>query len=67
MPYINIITNEYELNRPHRVRLESGLTATGPEVTDEMLTNAGWQWEDPPIPPAPIDSDTITTSTNTTL
>ena len=66
MPYINIITNEYELDRPHRVRLESGLTATGPEVTDEMLTNAGWQWKDHPIPPASIDSDTITTSTNTT-
>lgn len=67
MPYLNTITGQYELDRPHRIRLESGLTATGPEITEQILESQGWIWEDYPVPPAPIDSSIVTTSTNTIL
>jgi hypothetical protein len=62
MPYRNTITNEYFLERPHRVRLEDGFTRTEEEVTDELLAETGWVWEElPPEPEPPIIENTSTT------
>jgi hypothetical protein len=47
MPYRNSITHEYSEERPFRVRLDDGMTRTGEAITDEMLADAGWVYEDP--------------------
>lgn len=41
--------------RPTRVRLPNAETRTSYAVTDEVLAEAGWYWEEPPvIIPEPI-------------
>lgn len=35
--------------RPSRVRLANSETRTAEEVTDEVLAEAGWYWEEPVV------------------
>lgn len=48
--------------RPNRVRLPNSETRTAEEVTDEVLAEAGWYWEEPVVIVAPpvVDPETIT-------
>lgn len=49
--WINSITKECSSVRPIRVRLEDSSTRTQEAVTDEILTQAGWEYIiDPPAP-----------------
>lgn len=62
MPYRNSKTGEYTVNYPQRVRLDNGLTLTGPLVTDSLLEATGWMWEDYPAsePEPVVDANTLT-------
>lgn len=45
MPWKNL-NGEESLYRPTRVRLPNSETRTAEEVTDEVLAEAGWFWQD---------------------
>lgn len=57
MTWINTQTRECRKVRPERVRLPDLTTRTGPEVTDQVLADAGWIWvnDPPPLPYNPND------------
>lgn len=49
--WINSITKECSSVRPTRIRLEDSSTRTQEAITDELLTQAGWEYIiDPPAP-----------------
>lgn len=50
MPWYNHITQQVSDHRPERIRLETGLTLTSEEVTDQALEAAGWRWQEPSEP-----------------
>jgi hypothetical protein len=52
-------------DRPNRVRLVDGTTRTGDEITDQMLFDAGWFWEELPV--FPTEPQDPTTATNITI
>jgi hypothetical protein len=43
MPWKHI-SNQIIDHRPLRVRLESGVTVTGEEITDQLLAQTGWEY-----------------------
>lgn len=58
MTWFNTYTRECVVERPVRVRLPDGLTRTQEAVTDEILTEAGWEFIiDPPAPGAINDTN----------
>lgn len=72
MPWRNHITKYYQPHRPIRVRLPDGTTRTGEEITDELLADLGWQWEEPiieslPNPIIPLVTTATTTATEITF
>jgi hypothetical protein len=63
--WINSTTNEWSEEKPIRVRLPNGLTATGELITDQMLVDLGWAWQE--IEEFIPEIDEINTGTNTTV
>lgn len=43
MPWKHI-SNQIIDHRPQRIRLESGITLTAEEITDELLAQTGWEY-----------------------
>jgi hypothetical protein len=66
MPWILRQREDIKIQRPTRVRLDSGMTLTGEEVTDQILTDTGWRWEDWPEPEPYWQTTATTTSTSET-
>lgn len=66
MPWRNHQTKYYQPNRPTRVRLSDGTTRTNEEVTDQLLADLGWQWEEPEQEPEQA-VEIITTATSDTI
>jgi hypothetical protein len=68
MPWKNL-NGEESLFRPNRVRLPNSETRTAEEVTDEVLAEAGWSWEEPVITIAPpvVDLVELITLTGETI
>ena len=67
MAWRNHKTKYYQLTRPIRIRLDDGSTLTNEEVTDQLLEENGWHWEeDPVLPIVEVEEySTSTTATNT--
>lgn len=36
-------------SRPKRIRLSDGLTRTNEDITDDLLEETGWYWENDPV------------------
>jgi hypothetical protein len=47
MPYFNHTKFQYSEERPTRVRLDDGMTRTGEAITDELLAELGWVYQEP--------------------
>lgn len=66
MPWILRQREDIRIERPTRVRLDSGMTLTGEEVTDQVLSDTGWRWEDWPETEPYWYTTATTTSTSET-
>jgi hypothetical protein len=63
--WINNITNEYSFDIPTRIRLPDGLTKTGSDITEELLIELGWTWQE--VEEYIPEIDEINTGTNATV
>ena len=61
MSYIHTSGDTSE-TRPTRVRLPDSTTRTMEAVTDEILAQAGWSWQEPVVEPV-VDQTVIASST----
>jgi len=61
MSYIHSSGDTSE-TRPTRVRLPDSTTRTMEAVTDEILAQAGWSWQEPVVEPV-VDQTVIASST----
>jgi hypothetical protein len=61
MSYIHTSGDTSE-TRPTRVRLPDSTTRTMEAVTDEILAEAGWSWQEPVVELV-VEQTTITSST----
>lgn len=69
MPWIDPEGNQYS-ELPKRVRLSDKSTRTADAVTQDLILEEGWVWQDPPVEIVDytdtILSDTITIDSNFT-
>ena len=65
MSYIHTSGDTSE-TRPTRVRLPDSTTRTMEAVTDEILAEAGWSWQEPVVEPV-VTLETVDQATSGTV
>jgi len=66
MSYIHTSGDTSE-TRPTRVRLPDSTTRTMEAVTDEILAEAGWSWQEPVVEPVAVQLVDIYPATSGTV
>jgi hypothetical protein len=65
MAWKNLKNNQLVKDRPDRLRKDDGMTMTGELITDQLLLEYGWVWEE--VEEFIPEIDEINTGTNATI